>query len=153
MPRCAKLGDPAQRIMIDLTGAGPRAIGEDCSVDVAQDEMFRWGARALLVRRDVLMVGIVTANDILEHRHACGGRPATHAADRIGDLMTGVEDLPSWNWQAVLKASVKDAIDLLDRTGAKVVIVIDTERSVGRQVRGLFQRSRLDRQARAVALA
>jgi CBS domain-containing protein len=139
--------------MVDLAGAGPRAISEDCSVDVAQDEMFRWGARALLVRRDVLLVGVVTANDILEHRHACGGGPTTHAADRIADLMTGVEDLPSWNWQAVLKASVRDAINLLDRSGAKVVIVVDTERSVGRQVRGLFQRNRLDRQARAVARA
>jgi CBS domain-containing protein len=153
MPRRAKFSDPAQRIMLDFTGAGPRAIGEHCSVEVAQDEMFRWGARAVLVRRDLLIVGVVTADDILEHRFACGARHATHTTGRVADLMTNVDDLPSWNWQAVLAASVRDALDVLDRSGAKVLVVFDAESTVGHLVRGLFQRSRLDRQASAVALA
>ena len=150
--RRVRFNDPAVHVMIDFAVGGPRTINEDCGLDDAQDELFRWGARALLVTRGHQVVGIITAEDIAGERLAYADNFHGRDGVRVDYLMTHANDVPAIEWQTVLNATVRDVLEIFEGTGAKVLMVVETETALRARVRGLIQRSRLERQLGAVAL-
>jgi CBS domain-containing protein len=144
--RRVNFNDPAVRVVNEFTHDGPRTVSEDCGLDDAQDELFRWGARALLVTRDRLVIGIITADDIAGERLAYAEHSHSSDGVRVDDLMTHASDVPAIEWQTVLTATVRDMLEIFEGTGAKVLLVVETESATLTRVRGLIHRSRLNRQ-------
>jgi CBS domain-containing protein len=72
------VSDPAVRAMTDFVQDPPMTAGEDCTLDRALDDMFRFGVRAFLVVRAATVVGLITAEDI---RHARRGHGRARGRD------------------------------------------------------------------------
>ena len=85
------------RAMTDFQREPPLTAAEDCDLDTALDNMFRLGVRAFLVVRELVVVGLITVEDI---RQALGYAAAAldgadhavdvvvaHAADREVDVI------------------------------------------------------------------
>jgi CBS domain-containing protein len=145
LPR-VKINDPAERVMNDFTREGPRSINEDRSLDDARHEMFRWGARALVVTRGQQIVGVVTADDVADDRLTnpihCGWSNGL----RVADVMTDAHEIPAIEWHTVVNAVVRDLLEIFEGTGTSVLIVVDTEGAMRTRVRGFIERHRLNRQ-------
>ena len=62
--RRLRISDPAMRAMTDFQREPPLTAAEDCDLDTALDNMFRLGVRAFLVVRELVVVGLITVEDI-----------------------------------------------------------------------------------------
>jgi len=144
--RLPRLNDAAAQVMTEFASGGARTVSEDCGLEAAQDEMFRWGARALLVLRGDCVVGVVTADGIAAERRAYVDGLDADPGARVDDLMTQVDEVPAIEWQTVLDATVRDVAEMFQGTGAQILIVVETETATEARVRGIFERSRLERQ-------
>jgi len=133
--------DPAVCAMSDLLRDPPLTAAEDCALDSALDDMFRFGVRAFLVVRELTVVGLITAEDI---RRA---RPS--AATRVAEVMTAAADMPVIDWQTMQQSRISDLLEIFEGACVHHLVVLESESALRARVRGLVHRSRVERRLRA----
>lgn len=145
-----KLADLAISVMNDFAREYPVTVDEDRQIDAALTDMIRLGVRALVVVRERKVVGLITSYDIKGERPMqCMQRFGySHRQDiQVGHVMTPWADLQTLSWRAVNDASVGDLLEVFRETHLMHLLVVETaaaDRTT--YVRGLFSRTRLERQ-------
>ena len=138
--RRLRASDPAVRAMTDFFSDPPLTTAEDCGLDQAMDDMFRVGARAFLVVRDLTVVGLITAEDIRRARRS--------AASRVVEVMTEASEMPAIDWQTLREATVQDLLDIFEGANVHHLVVLETESLQRLTARGLVHRSRIEHRLR-----
>jgi CBS domain-containing protein len=136
--RRLRSSDPAVRAMTDFIRDPPLTTVEDCDLDTALDEMFRLGVRAFLVVRDLAVVGLITAEDIRRSRRS--------NVSRVAEIMTSAADMPAIDWLTLREAKVRDLLEIFEGANVHHLVVLETESTERATVRGLVNRSRVERQ-------
>jgi len=124
--------------MTDFIRDPPLTTVEDCDLDTALDEMFRLGVRAFLVVRDLAVVGLITAEDIRRSRRS--------NVSRVAEIMTSAADMPAIDWLTLREAKVRDLLEIFEGANVHHLVVLETESTERATVRGLVNRSRVERQ-------
>jgi hypothetical protein len=142
--------DPAMRVMTDFTVQAPVLVAAERLIDDALRDMMVAGVRALLVTRGEKVIGLITSYDIQ------GERPlqflndsgfTRHDEIQVGHIMTPWERVPTLEWEAVSTARVQDIAALFKaRRTTTHIVVLERSGQDGTRVRGLFSRTRLERQ-------
>lgn len=141
--------EPAEWVMTDFLRDLPVTVGADRLIDDALRDMIIAGVRALLVVRADSIVGLITSYDIQGERPlqflAASGF-SRHDEIAVGHIMTAWAEVPKLDMAWVSSAQVAAVDRFFQRTFVSHVAV--TERGDGGEeiVRGLFSRTRIDRQ-------
>jgi CBS domain-containing protein len=144
--------DSALRAMTDFTSKFAITVEPERQIDAALADMARLSVRAMLVVRGESVVGLVTSYDI-------EGRRAERFAEqfqvargdiRVGDIMTGWEDLPTLDWHTLQTARISDVLEIFEGIGVMHLLVIESDERGAEVLRGLISRSRIERQLRDV---
>jgi CBS domain-containing protein len=144
-----KLTEPAVSVMNDFAREFPVTADEDRQIDAALADMIRLGVRALLVMRERRVVGFITSYDIEGERpiQSIQRLNYAHRLDlQVGDVMTRWAELQTLNWRAVKVATAGSLLEAFQETGLMHLLVVETTSDAATSVRGLFSRTRLDRQ-------
>jgi hypothetical protein len=145
------LTDPAMAVVTDFTWERPAMVSEDRTVDTALRDMMHAGVGALLVAREDMVTGLITAHDIQGERASQflqqSGFPG-RAAIEVQHLMTPWERVPTLEWQAVRAARTHVIVEFLRATHATHVVIVEHAEHGGVFIRGLISRTRLERQLR-----
>jgi CBS domain-containing protein len=154
VPDRVTLDDPATNVMTDLRSVTAVIILSGDTVDEAHRRMIQRGVRLLLVvDQDRLVVGLITATDIL------GEKPMQVVAQRamrredllVRDIMTPHSHLEVLDIADVRAAKVGHIVATLKRSGRQHAVVV--QREGGRcTVCGLFSATQIARQL-GVAIA
>jgi CBS domain-containing protein len=115
-------------------------ISEQCRLDDVLEKMTQLGVRAFLVARERQVVGLVACDDV---KRDCGAHGDAH---RVADVMTDAVHLPMIDWQSMLEATVSDLLRIFDSNRVNHLMVVETESSAVKRVRGLVYRRQLVRQ-------
>ena len=132
--RALRVSDPAVRAMTDFLSDPPLTVAEDCTLSAALDDMFRSGVRALLVARELSVVGLVTAEDMHDTAAQC-----------VAECMTPASRMPAIDWQTMLASRVADLLEIFEGAGVEHLVVLESESASRARVRGLVHRSRVER--------
>ncbi len=144
-----RLSDPALRIMTDFTREYPVTVDEEQSIDAALAEMIRLGVRAMLVMRGQRVVGFISSYDIQGERplqYLLRSNHALHDEVQVSHIMTPLPQLVALNWQAVKNADVGEILDAFRHVDAMHLLVMETGTDSTRYVRGVFSKTRIERQ-------
>jgi len=144
-----KLSDPATHVMNDFAREYPVTVNEDQQVDTALADMIRLGVRALLVVRERKVVGFITSYDIEGERPLQCMQRLNYAYRHdieVGHVMTPWSALQTLNWHAVKDASVGEMLVVFRETDLMHLLVVEVLPDSANCVRGLFSRTRLERQ-------
>jgi CBS domain-containing protein len=142
-----RLTDPAVSNMNDFTREYPVTVSEERQIDAALGDMILVGVRALLVVRDLKVLGLITSYDIE------GERPIQYMQRyyvnrkdvQVGHVMTLWADLPTLSWQAIQHARVADVLEVFRETNVMHLLVVETVGEAADTVRGLFSKTRIER--------
>ena len=135
--------------MTDFMRDQPVTVTADRLIDDALRDMIVAGVRALLVIRADIVVGLITSYDIQGERPlqflAASGF-SRHDEIAVGHIMTPWAEVPKLDMTWVTGAQIAAVDRFFQRTFVSHVAV--TERSEGGDeiVRGLFSRTRIERQ-------
>ena len=143
------LADPAIHTMTDFTREYPVTIEEERPIGAALADMVRLGVRAMLVARDQKVVGFITSYDIEGERplqYLQNSNYTRHRDLQVGHIMTPWAELRTSNWRAVKNACVGDLLEAFRHVDAMHLLVVETAADDTTYVRGLFSKTRLDRQ-------
>lgn len=143
--RWVKLADPATRVMSDFALERPFTVSEARTLEGALDDMFGLGVRALLVVREDTVTGLITAQDIQ------GSPPYPERSQRlVRQVMTPWDALTVLDWRAVRGLCVADVLCTFRPIVAGHLLVVEDGPDGLVTVRGLFSRTRIERQLRAL---
>ncbi|HYA20306.1 MAG TPA: CBS domain-containing protein [Burkholderiales bacterium] len=144
------LESPAQECMTDLKHVCAATIEPEASLDAANQTMIERGVRLLLVvDRSRLVLGLISANDIL------GEKPLLFIQERgikrqdvlVRDVMTPQHQLEVLKMEDVLHARVGHVVSTLKKSGQQHAVVVDESAEDQRQkVRGIFSATQVARQ-------
>ena len=144
---------PATDVMTDLSKVKAVTTAAAASVDEAHQTMIARGVRALfVVDESGLVLGIVTANDVLGERpiQLAQGRGVRHVDVLVGEVMTPADLIEAMEFQDVLQFRVGDIVETLKRSGRQHALVIESgsadATSATRTVRGIFSLTQIARQ-------
>jgi CBS domain-containing protein len=149
--------DPAIHAITDFTREHPVTVDEERQIDSALEDMIRVGVRALLVARDLRIVGLITSYDIQGERplqFLQSSNYSRHQDIRVGHIMTPWDKLLAVDWDSILAARAGDLLHVLEEADMTHLLVI--ERATNKAspvVRGLVSRARLARQMRGLRRA
>jgi CBS domain-containing protein len=132
--RVLRVDDPAIRAMTDFLSDPPLTVSEDCTLSAALDEMFRSGVRAVVVARELSVVGLVTA----EAMHG-------NAARCVAECMTRASQMPAIDWRTMRSSRVADLLEIFQGAGVEHLVVLESQSASRARVRGLIHRSRVER--------
>jgi CBS domain-containing protein len=142
--------DPAALVMTDFAAQTPVLVTAERPIDEALRDMMVAGVRALLVARGEKIVGLITSYDIQ------GERPlqflnsssfTRHDEIQVGHIMTPWDRVPMLEWDTVRAASVADiAAHFKTHSTITHIVVVERAAQGGSVVRGVFSRTRLERQ-------
>lgn len=144
---------PALEAMTDLATEAAHVVAPDRPIDAALRDMIAFGVRLLLVARDRAVVGAITSYDIVGERpiqflqdpfHP--GTQRHHADITVADIMTPVEQIRPLRLHWVAGATVADVAALFRTRPDTHLLVAEDEPGGGVIIRGIFSRSRLERQ-------
>jgi CBS domain-containing protein len=144
---------PALDAMTDLATEAAHVVTAGRQIDEALRDMVAFGVRLLLVvdGRDVL--GVITAYDISGERPIQflqdpyrSGTPHRHADVTVADIMTPVGELRPLRLAWVAGATVADVAALFRTRPDSHLLVAEDEAGGAVFIRGIFSRSRLERQ-------
>ena len=144
-----KTSDPALHGMTDFTRTFPISVAPERTIDEALSDMVRFGVRALLVTSGDNVVGLITSYDIE------GSRPLKFSQRsnitrrehiRVGDIMTGWDDLPTVDWSTMQSARIADLLEIFYGIGVMHLLVVEGDNNVGATVvRGIVCRARIEK--------
>lgn len=140
----------ALEVMTDLRFVPAGTVRADIDVDTAAQKMIARGVRALLVvDNDEIVVGILTARDLLAERAAAvmHGRGIPFDEVRARDIMTACDRIEVLQLHDVLNARVGDIVETLKHSGRQHALVVEQETFSGKDtIRGVFSASQIARQ-------
>ena len=145
---------PATSVMTDLAIETPHVVAPDRSIDEALREMVYFGVRLLLVAREQNVVGTISSYDIMGERPIQflqdpfkAKVPHRHEDVRVEDVMTKIGDAAPLLYRWVAEASVGEIASLFrERSDMHLLVVEDGTADGEVVVRGIFSRTRLERQ-------
>jgi len=144
---------PATDVMTDLSRVIAVTTTANATVDEAHLAMIKRGVRALFVLGESrVVVGIITANDILGERpvQIAQNRGVRHVDVLVGEVMTPADLLEVMELQDVVKARVGDIVETLKRSGRQHAVVIESgpadSPTATWTVRGIFSLTQIARQ-------
>jgi hypothetical protein len=144
---------PALEAMTDLATEAAHVVAPDRPIDDALHDMIVFGVRLLLVARDHAIVGAITSYDIVGERpiqflqDPFHPRKQRHHADiTVADIMTPIDQIRPLRLRWVASATVADVAALFRTRPDTHLLVADDEPGGGVIIRGIFSRSRLERQ-------
>jgi CBS-domain-containing membrane protein len=142
--------DPAIHAITDFTREHPVTVDAERQIDDALDDMIRLGVRALLVFKELRIVGLVTSYDIQGERplqFLQSSNYRHHRDIRVVDIMTPWDQLFAVDWEQLQSARAGELFRVLEETGLTHLIVIEHDRNNSiATVRALVSRARLARQ-------
>jgi len=141
--------EPAARVMTDFARDLPVTVATERLIDDALRDMIVAGVRALLVVRADSVVGLITSYDIQGERPlqflAASGF-SRHDEIAVGHIMTPWAEVQKLDMEWVSRARVADVDRHFRRTVASHIAVTEHGAGGGEVVRGVFSRTRIDRQ-------
>ena len=143
------LSDPAMLAITDFTREYPVTVAADRQIDDALGDMVSLGVRALLVRSDQRVVGLLTSYDIQGERpiqFLQSSNSRHHHEIRVADIMTPWDALKAIHWGTLQTMSADDLLHLLEEANLTHAIVVEAHRGTPCVVRALVSRARLIRQ-------
>lgn len=149
LPPIVTLEDPAVAVMTDFQKATAFTIDPDVSVDTAARVMRRRNVHLLLVvNADNLVLGMITANDLLGEKtlQCINARGISREEVLVRDIMTPESRLEVISMDDVLHAHVGHVVATLKAKGRQHAAVVDEDASGHQTLRGLFSCSQLARQ-------
>lgn len=141
--------EPAEWVMTDFMRDLPVTVTADRLIDDALRDMIIAGVRALLVIRADSVVGLITSYDIqgerpLQFLSASGF--SRHDEIAVSHIMTPWAEVPKLDMAWVSGAQVAAVDRFFQRTFVSHVAVTDRGAGGEEIVRGLFSRTRIERQ-------
>lgn len=144
---------PASEALTDFAIEIPISVAPERHVDDALQDMIRAGVRSLLVMQDSVVLGLITASDVLGTRpiqflqsHLCESQPCRHKDVHVADIMTPWSGLRLLDFRISAAATAGDLADLFRNTHDTHLLVIEHSSEAGTAVRGLVSKTRLLRQ-------
>jgi CBS domain-containing protein len=141
--------ESAARVMTDFARDLPVTVAAERSIDDALRDMIVAGVRALLVVRADSVVGLITSYDIQGERPlqflAASGF-SRHDEIAVDHIMTPWTEVQKLDMEWVSRARVTDVDRHFRRTLASHIAVTEHGDDGEEVVRGLFSRTRIDRQ-------
>lgn len=141
---------PAIRVMTSLRQVSAGTIRPDATLSEATQTMISRGVRLLLVvDRDSLVVGLITARDTQGERpvqlvHELGGR---FEDLQVRDVMTPREAIDLIDIRDVMRAEVRDIVATLKDQGRQHALVAETDPITGQiRICGIFSATQIGRQ-------
>ena len=141
--------EPAVRVMTDFVRDLPVTVATDRLIDEALRDMIVAGVRALLVVCADSVVGLVTSYDIQGERplqFLASSGFSRHDEIAVGHIMTPWAEVPKLDMAWVSGAQVAAIDRYFQRTLVSHVAVVERSGSGEELVRGLFSRTRIERQ-------
>ena len=141
--------DPALQVMTDLRKTKALTTTAQTSIDACNQYMILNNVRLLLVTNGDLLLGVITAADIL------GEKPVLHMQKvgcrrdeiRVADIMTPAAELEVLLLHEVEEARVGDIIETLLKNGRHHAMVMRKDPSSGdMQICGIFSATQIARQ-------
>jgi hypothetical protein len=143
------LTEPASVVMTDFMRDLPVTVAAERPIDDALRDMIVAGVRALLVVRAESVVGLITSYDIQGERPlqflAASGF-SRHDEIAVGHIMTPWAEVPKLDMAWVSGVQVTAVARYFQRTLMSHVAVVERGSGGEEIVRGLFSRTRIDRQ-------
>jgi CBS domain protein len=145
---------PAIALMTDLATEVPHVVTPERPIDDALRDMIAFGVRLLLVVRDSEVIGLISSYDIMGERPVQflqdpfrGERTHRHADVHVEDIMTTIEDARPLRYRWVSEATAGEVAALFRaRSDTHLLVVQDGKRSGEVVVRGIFSKTRVERQ-------
>jgi len=144
---------PGVRAMTDFSAETPVCVSPGRHIDDALQDMILAGIRSLLVVDEGVVLGLITAADILGPRPIqflqsplCESHPCRHQDVRVSNIMTPWAQLWLMDYYRVTAASAGDLADQFRDSDTTHILVIERAADNTIQVRGLLSRTRLLRQ-------
>jgi CBS domain len=143
--------DSGAQLVTGFVWERPLTAPEKLSIDAALLMMLRAGVQALLVVRDDVVTGLITAYDIqgerpLQFLAQSGYR--RHDEIEVGHIMTPWERVPTFDFRALGRARVRDLVAFFRRTAATHLVLVQQIDHRTTAVRALIARTWLERQLR-----
>ena len=144
---------PALDVMTDLATETAHVVAPDRQIDDALHDMILFGVRLLLVVHDQAVIGIITSYDIMGERPIQflqdpfrSTVPHRHVDVRVADIMTPIAEVRPLRMRWVSRASVADVAAVFRSNDDTHLIVAEDDPGGGVVIRGIFSRTRLERQ-------
>jgi CBS domain-containing protein len=144
---------PALDAMTDLATEAAHVVTPERQIDEALRDMIAFGVRLLLVVSDHDVLGAITSYDISGERPIQflqdpfrSGKPHRHADITVADIMTPVGEIRPLRLGWVAGATAADVAALFRSRPDTHLLVAEDEPGGGVVIRGIFSRSRLERQ-------
>jgi CBS-domain-containing membrane protein len=144
---------PALDAMTDLATEAAHVVAGERGIDDALRDMIGFGVRLLFVVDDHDVVGVVTSYDITGERPIQflqdpfrSGKPHRHADITVADIMTPVAEIRPLRLAWVAGVTVADVAALFRSRPDMHLLVAEDEPGGGVMLRGIFSRTRLERQ-------
>ncbi len=145
----ATLESPAIDVMTDLTQVAAVVIDPNAPMDLAHSYMMQRGVRMLLaIGQDDVLVGIITATDILGEKPVELSREQRirHSEILVSDLMTLASRLDAFELRHVSSSRVGHIISSLQSHRRHHALVVQQAADGNVEVRGIFSLSQIARQ-------
>ncbi len=144
---------PALEAMTDLATEAAHVVVPERRIDDAIADMIAFGVRLLFVVRGESVVGVITSYDIMGERPIQflqdpfrSEKPHRHTDVTVADVMTPIGDLRPLRFRWVEDAKVAEIAALFRSRPDTHLLVAEDEAGGSTLIRGIFSRSRLDRQ-------
>jgi CBS-domain-containing membrane protein len=141
--------DPALLAITDFTREPPVTVEAERQIDDALADMAALGVRALLVRRDQGIVGLITSYDIQGERpmqFLQSSNYRHHSDVRVAHIMTPWDALSAIHLNTIQTMRAGDLLHLLEEAHLTHALVVEASYGGPCVVRGLVSRARLIRQ-------
>jgi len=144
---------PALDAMTDLATEAAHVVSPERQIDDALRDMIGFGVRLLLAVHDDEVLGVITSYDITGERPIQflqdpfrSGKPHRHADVTVADVMTPVGEIRPLRLGWVEGATVADVATLFRARPDSHLLVAEDEPGGGVVIRGIFSRTRIERQ-------
>lgn len=144
---------PALDVMTDLATEAAHVVAPERQVDDALRDMIAFGVRLLFVTQQQAVLGVVTSYDITGERPIQalqdpfrGGKTRTHAQVTVADVMTPLGEIRPLRFGWVAAATAGDVAALFRSRPDTHLLVAEDLPGGAVVIRGIFSRTRLDRQ-------
>ena len=144
---------PALDAMTDLATEAAHVVAPDRRIDDALHDMIVIGVRLLLVVQDQAVLGVVTSYDITGERPIQflqdpfrSEKPHRRSDVTVADIMTPVDEIRPLRFGWVRRATVAGVAALFGSRPETHLLVADDEPGGEVVIRGIFSRTRLERQ-------
>jgi CBS domain-containing protein len=154
-PKSVTLMSPALDVMTDLRTIDAGTTEPNETMECANTHMMERGIRSLLVlNQDKILVGLITAADILGEKplRFIQERRMKHNEILVADIMTPLDRLEAIPIEQVRHGKVANVIASLRNAGRQHSLVIESDSDGNLEVCGIFSLTQIEKQLGAAIL-